>query len=370
MSDIERLLIEAEVNSKAAEDALAHLQQTIAGVEDAPPPVITPEVDQGPAVSDLGDVKEAADRLDEEHPTVTVEADTTQAARHLGDFTTQAEAQGKGAGSKFGASFIQDVGGVIDQNTAGLASQLAQGLETGLAAAGVAESIAGPLAAAFGIAGVAFIAVKTFWSAFNQGADDAKHAVEGVTSAQEDLAKGQLEAASRKLLDTYKDTYKAASQYGLSVADVTNFLTGQTSATDDWIASAKKQADQLATGTPAQRAQAAAIQGTIDKLNASKGAWDQSSDSIAAANNAVQQVSDSLGNIPRTVPIDVIVKLDANFSADMQRYLAAGGNLRDAIVGVPMNVPSVPTAAPAAAQQTTSAQRAYARTNGATTLWP
>jgi hypothetical protein len=364
--DTERLLLETQAATDQANAAFADLADTIDAIPD---PDVVATADTTAAADELGGLAEDAKKVDATKVTVTATADTTSATEQLSRFGATATSSGGEAGKKFGAQFVGDVGGALGDAAAPVVNGFAQALETGLASAGVEEAIAGPIVAAFGVASVAFLAVKTFWSAFTSGADEAKKAVEQVTSVQQDLAKGELDAASTKLLDTYKQLFADSKNYGLSVYDVTRYISGQTSAVDGWISSAQRQADQLKTLTPGQRAQGEQIQGVIDKLKAAQGAWGTSSDAIAANKQNVDDLNRALGSVADTSATVNIYVNDSELEDalnQIRQIQRTGVSFFGAATASGVAASAVSKAQ--AAQATAAATRDYQRRNGAVAL--
>jgi hypothetical protein len=80
---------------------------------------------------------------------------------------------------------------------------------------GSAISNLGTVAAtAFGVGGLAYIAVTTFWNLFTSGSADAKKRIEEVAAAQLLLASGNTLDAVKKLNETYGQAIDNAEQLG------------------------------------------------------------------------------------------------------------------------------------------------------------
>lgn len=170
-------------------------------------------------------------------------ADTT--ARRLDDVD-------RGGGSNLRGQAIADLTGPLGEASSA-ASDFA-GVFDGIgdiaeaAAAKVGIQAAG-MATAIGGIGVAVAGAAALWSYFGQRQAEAKRKLEELIAKHRDLRDaieaGKFEDAAEALIEQYDKAYDAGQRLGVSVQDVTKYLTGQANEIPGW----RQRQDELAEAT-------------------------------------------------------------------------------------------------------------------------
>lgn len=184
-----------------------------------------------------GELREVAGQLRdlETTTTVKVDADVAGARKALADVETDAGQAGKGAGSKFGAGFVRDVGGPINEGAAGVLGDITDAFSTAGESIGSLfgdkvgskiTSVAGSVATAFGVGSIAYLAVTALWGLFDSGAKRAQKQLEELQATQLLLASGRTVEAVKKLQQSYGDAIDNAERLGLTTAETTAFVLG------------------------------------------------------------------------------------------------------------------------------------------------
>lgn len=153
------------------------------------------------------------------------------------DTGQQLDRMGGDGGLRTRGNAIADLTGPLG-DASGAASDFA-GVFDGLG--DIAEDIAGKvgvsaaaMSTAIGGIGIAVAGAAAVWTLFSQrqqkAREEQRELVEGQKRINEALKEGDRLAAATELEELYKSAYDAARQLGIADADVTRFLTGQTTA--------------------------------------------------------------------------------------------------------------------------------------------
>ena len=103
----------------------------------------------------------------------------------------------------------------------------------------IADDVAGKvgisaaaMSTAIGGIGIAVAAAAAVWTIFRQKQEEARRKQEELIKGQRDLnaalKEGNYADAAQALTDTYKEAFAAADKLGVTVSDVTRYITGQT----------------------------------------------------------------------------------------------------------------------------------------------
>ena len=283
--------IDAEADARQAQKVLEGLKETVEALDKTDPKVkvLADTVD---ALSDVRSVQELIERLERAAVEVEVTADTGKAEADLKDVKGQAEDlskvdaeikvtvdekvvtdsldrtrkragdSGGEAGKNFGATFVRDLGAPIGGGVENVIGDIAEAFNTagetiggvfGERAGRAISAIGTTAAVAFGVGGIAFLAVQGFFDLFNRRANEAKKRLEEVGAVQTLLATGNQVEAVKKLFDVYGDAINNAEKLGLAQDATTKFILGGSTALGRYSADLDITGDDLADITTLQQ---------------------------------------------------------------------------------------------------------------------
>lgn len=338
--DKKEATLEVKVDTQVAEADLQKLDGSVTGL-DQRKAEINVTVNATDALTDLGKAESAAKELDGRKTKVVVEADTSDATSKLDTL----ESKTSGVSKRVGESFVRDVGGVLDAQTAGPIADYVAAFETaGETIAGVGGPIGkigsaiGGLATVLGIGGVAFVAAKSFWDMFKGTAAAAKREVAEIQAIQRQIAAGQTAAAAEAVVKKYGQAIDNAKQLGLTEQETTAFILGTTDSLGRFGSQLAITGDDLADTTTLQEQfndltydQAAALADLLQPLYKARRGYEDSSDSLQTvqrrnleALKAIGGTSDAFLELARTAVPEV--------REEILRYTASVDGIPDDVV--------------------------------------
>jgi hypothetical protein len=290
----------SKVIDQVADDA-ADLEKNPAEIE------VTADTDQ--AVRTLDDLTGEAKRLASQDWIVDFKADISQAKddaaklesqlKQTGDAGETAGKQVDSVGGSNKVNAIRDLTGPLGE----VSGQVGDMGESFTAAGELIEEkmglAAGSLTSLLGPIGLAAGAVFTFWNMWKKSAEEAKQRTEDVVKA---LAAGDFTKAANDLTKAYGHQISDGEKLGLSLQDITHFITGTTDSLGVYTDALEGLTD------PGERARALheklsgvsivegqKIQGTITALQQARGEYDKTGDSLAATQRRQFEVTKAIG---------------------------------------------------------------------------
>lgn len=243
--------------------------------------------------SELRTVRDDLARLQADKVVVDVDVDAPKVRKVVDDVGRG----GSDAGKAFGAGFVRDIGAPIGGGAENVIGDLADSFATagetigGLFGGRLGSSIAGigtTLATAFGVGGVAFLAVKGLWDLFDNRADQAKKKLKEVQDTQLLMATGRTVDAVKKLMERYGDAIDNAAELGATVEDSTRFILGSADALGRYSSRLDITGDDLADTMMLQREfndltldQAQAVADLLQPLYRARREYSAAGDSLA-----------------------------------------------------------------------------------------
>lgn len=230
--DLAKLKVEVglEADGSTAERIIAEVQAKVDALDGSTPKVDL-SVDAGTAESDLAEVADKVDELDGRKATIRVEVDEDSVRKVKSDVD---DVKTKADNAKTSSvSAVRDITGPLGEASSNVGdfgdSFVALG-ETIGTQMGLSETAIGNLAAFLGPAGIAVGAVVTFWNIFQSNAKKAREETEKLLQAQEQLAAGEFKPAITEVTKDLGPLANLFDRLGVSIEDVTKFITGQADA--------------------------------------------------------------------------------------------------------------------------------------------
>lgn len=220
---------------------------------------LTPEVavtaDTGSAVTDIGNVDEAAGRLSHDDTVLVIKAQIDQAKGELDALQTKLKDTGEqadttnrklddttggaGPGNLRGNAIADLTGPLGDASSAasdfaGVFDGLGDAAEAAAGKLGLSQGVADKLGTAIGGLGVAVAAGAAIWTLWSQHAEAARKKAAELAEAQAAVGTairdGNREAALSNFHKAYDEAIAKAETFGLKQQDVIGFITGQNEA--------------------------------------------------------------------------------------------------------------------------------------------
>lgn len=292
-------------------------------------PEVTATADTNAAERGLRDVADQADKLAGQDATITATV-TDQASGPLADIFGELDklkaqareaddsldnvgkkAASPGGGPRLAGNAMSDLTGPLGEASSaagdfgGVFDGLSDVAEKVAGKIGLSEAATAGLTSALGLAGFAVAGAAVVYGLWNQrqkeAAERAKALADGQRKLNDELAKGNTAAAAAQFADLYKDALHDADKFGVSVEEVTKFITGQADTIPSLtkaIADNKQVMEGNTDASDKARVQAFTTDQQLrvltDTLNGSKTSYD-------AANGSIKDQDANLKNVTRAM---------------------------------------------------------------------
>jgi hypothetical protein len=268
------------------------------------------DADTQAATRALEDVDDQAERLEDRDVDVSIDVDAGDVRGDLAGVEGALEGvEGKadstrravdrlGEGSRTSGNRVADLAGPLGEaegaasTAGGVFDGLGDLLEDFGPKAGLSADAVGKLSQALGVVGVGVAAGAAIWSSYRESQRKAREEAERLADAQRDineaLAEGDIASAAQDFLDSYSGIEDAARRAGVSVADATRFIIGETDSLGSEYERLSGYADSSST------AQADAFRRLFGPLDDLRTKYDQAGESAGTRATAEQQVAEVL----------------------------------------------------------------------------